>query len=192
MGIIEMLRCIWGEIAKLDSKELSEVVKNYATCVAYIIGGFWVYLAFIRKREKYPRVEVSHRIINKRVNGDKILLKVVVDIKNKGATVVCLEKRLVRVQKMIPWPKERLEKIDTSDTRTNQESAEVEWPLLGEVDLSGKGHQHEIEPGERDEFHADFLIDSEIKSVIIYSYLKNLKKYRREIGWNKTTVYNID
>ncbi len=191
MDILQFLKYSWQTIIKIDPKDLSEVIRNYATCVAYVVGGLWVYFTFIRKREKYPSLDVNHRVISKRVNNEKIFLKVVVDFFNKGNTVVCLEKRLIRIQKMLPWTMEELNKIDTFKTRTKQEDAEVEWPLLGEVDLSGKDYQHEIEPGESDEFHADFLIDSGIESIVIYSYFKNQTKRGREIGWNKTTTYDI-
>lgn len=192
MDMVQFLKTSWQTIADINPKDLSEVIKNYVTILAYVIGGFWVYLTFIRKRESYPRLNVDHRVISKRVSDKKIFLKVMIDLVNKGNTVIYLEKRLVRIQKILPWPIEKLKKIDTLDTRTKQDDAEVEWPLLGEVDLNSKGHRHEIEPGEKDEFHADFLLDSNIESIVIYSYFKNYKKHGREIGWNKTTIYDID
>ena len=75
--------------------------------------------------------------------------------------------------------------------RTKEQESEIEWPLLGEVDLSGEEQKCEIEPGEKEEFDFDFVIGSEIESVVIYSYLKNRKKGRKQIGWNKTTIYDI-
>lgn len=45
--------------------------------------------------------------------------------------------------------------------------------------------------GETDELHFDFVVDSDVQVVVIYSYLKNVKKRRREIGWNVTLVYDL-
>lgn len=102
-----------------------------------------------------------------------------------------LDRRLLRIQQMEPWPMEALKPVYLKKERTEEQESEIQWTLLGEIDLSGKGQRCEIEPGEKEEFDFDFVIDSEIKSVVIYSYLKNRKKGLKEIGWNKTTIYDI-
>lgn len=174
-----------------NAKDISEIIRNYATCIAFAVAGFWAYLTFVRKREKYPRANVTHRIIHKKIDDKRILLKVTIDIHNTGATVMHLDRRLVRVQQMFPWPMADLELVCLKKERTEEQESEIQWPLLGEVDLSGKEQRCEIEPGEKEEFDFDFAVDSEIKSVVIYSYFKNRKKRGREIGWNKTTIYDI-
>jgi len=191
MDILEFIKKSWEGMVTLGSKDLSEVLKNYATCGAFIIGAFWAYLTFVRKREKYPRANVIHRIIHKKIDDKRILLKVTIDIHNIGATVMHLDRRLIRIQQMVPWPMLSLKPVFLKKERTKEDESEIQWPLLGEIDLSGKGQRCEIEPGEKEEFDFDFVIDSEIKSVVIYSYLKNRKKRRKEIGWNKTTIYDI-
>lgn len=188
MDILEIIKNSWEGMAALGVKDLSEVLKNYATIGAFVLGGFWAYIAFIRKREKYPRASISHEIIHKKID-DKILLRVGVCICNDGDTIMSLSRKLVRIQQMIPCSDNILKTIDGE--RTKEDEAEIQWPLLGEVDLSGKEQRCEIEPGEKEEFDFDFVIDSEIKSVVIYSYFKNRKKIRKKIGWNKTTIYDI-
>jgi len=191
MDILEIIKNGWEGIVALGAKDLSEVLKNYATFGVFIIGGFWAYLTFIRKREKYPCANLNHKIIHRKLDDNKIFLRVTVEIHNNGITIMYLDRKLVRVQQMIPWPKEALELIAKKE-RIEEQNAEVQWPLLGEIDLKGEKQGYEIEPGESEEFHFDFIIDSEIKSVLIYSYLRNRKKRGREIGWNKTSVYDIN
>jgi len=191
MDILEIIKNSWEGMVELGAKDLSEVLKNYATIGAFIIGGFWVYLTFVRKREKYPCANVTHRIIHKNIDDKRIFLKVTIDIHNTGATVMYLDKRFVRVHQMVPWPMEALELVCLKKERTEEQETEVQWPLLGEVDRSDKEQRCEIEPGEKEEYDFDFVIDSEIKSVVIYSYFKNRKKGHKEIGWNKTTIYDI-
>jgi hypothetical protein len=191
MDILDIIKNSWEGMVKLGAKDLSEVLKNYATIVAFIIGGIWVYITFIRKREKYPRANVIHRVIHKNIDDKRILLKVMIDIHNTGGTMMHLNRRLVRIQRMVPWPIEALKPVCLKKERTEEQESEIQWPLLGEVDLSGKEQRCEIEPGEKEEFDFDFVIDSKIKSVVIYSYLKNRKKGRKEIGWNKTSIYDI-
>ena len=72
-----------------------------------------------------------------------------------------------------------------------RDQAEILWDTLGDrhCDFSGEGC--EIEPGETDEFIFDFVIPTQISKVQIYSDVENLKKWKKNIGWNKTTIYDI-
>ncbi len=172
-------------------KDISEIVKNYSTFAAVIIGGLWTYAAFARRREKYPRAKVSHRILHRKIDDGRVFLKVVVVIQNIGEVMISLDRRFVRVQKMIPWPTEAMKPVDVQPDNTRNDHAEVEWPLLGEVDISGEEPGHEIEPGESEELHFDFVVPSETNTVVVYSYLKNVTKRKREIGWNTTSTCQI-
>ena len=66
----------------------------------------------------------------------------------------------------------------------------------------------EIEPGESDEICFDYLIDTGVEIINIYSYFSNFKKKsmfrifnrfhicrrvlkKRDIGWQITTIYNL-
>jgi len=104
MDILEIIKNSWEGLVALGAKDLSEVLKNYATIGAFIVGGFWAYLTFVRKREKYPRANVTHRIIQKKIDDKRMLLRVTIDIHNTGITVIHLDRRFVRVHKMVPWP----------------------------------------------------------------------------------------
>jgi len=177
--------------AGLGAKDISEIIKNYVTCLTFLIGAVWAYMAFIRKRENYPCASVSHRLMHRRIDENRVFLKVIVDIKNEGDVMISLERKLVRVQQMIPWTSEALESVEVGPDVTRNKECEVEWPLLAEVDLHGEKQGEEIEPGESDEFHVDFVIPAEVNTVVVYSYLKNVRKRKKEIGWNTTSVYDI-
>ncbi len=174
------------------NKDVSEIVKNYGTFAAVIIGGIWTWAAFKRRREKYPNAKVSHTILHRRIDDRRVFLKVVVIIQNTGEVMISLDRRLVRVQQMIPWPTEAMKPVDVGPDNTRNDHSEVEWPLLGEVDISGERLGHEIEPGESDELHFDFVVPSKISTVVVYSYLKNVTKRKREIGWNSTSIRQIE
>jgi hypothetical protein len=178
-------------ISTLLNKDQSEIVKNYTTCAAILIGGIWGYITFIRNRQKYPRANIKHMIKHRHIDDRRVLLRITIAVENKGDVIISLDKGEVWIQQMVPWPSDSaLDAIDSSKETDKNRKAEAEWPVLADRNLSGvKGH--EIEPGEFDEFHYDFVIDSNIKTVIVYSYVKNQTKLGREIGWNKTSVYDV-
>ena len=49
----------------------------------------------------------------------------------------------------------------------------------------------EIEPGEADEFIFDFVIDADVAKVQFYSHVENVKKFKRNVGWNTTIIYDL-
>ncbi|MCH7733085.1 MAG: hypothetical protein IIB44_11370 [Candidatus Marinimicrobia bacterium] len=57
--------------------------------------------------------------------------------------------------------------------------------------MIGKDEQIEIEPNEDDEILCDFLIDKDIQTIQVYSYLKNAEKPGRDIGWGITTIHDL-
>jgi hypothetical protein len=65
------------------------------------------------------------------------------------------------------------------------------WPCLVDRECNWSKECREVEPGEIDEFHFDFVIPAHVQLVEIYSYIRNVKKQDREIGWNTTTVYSL-
>jgi hypothetical protein len=171
--------------------DVSEIVRNYSTFLAIVIGGVWTYMMFISRRQKYPRAKVNHRIMHKKIDDGKTFIRVVVEMRNEGDVLICLGRRLVRIKQILPLRESALKVIDTQKKRIKRKEAKGRWLILGEVDLSGEDARYEIEPGESDEFSFDFVISSEVKTIVVYSHFKNIVKRRREIGWNKTSVYDI-
>ena len=159
--------------------------------IAIVVGGIWTYILFVRKRQKYPRANITHRVEHWPVSDGKTLLRVTVNISNEGEILLSLVSGFTRVQQMMPWPPELLEFIKRDKEFVKGGQTEVEWPLLKQRPFPFEKREREIEPGEIDEVHFDFIIDPEVQIVVLYSYLKNKRKWRREIGWNTTSVYEL-
>jgi len=159
--------------------------------IAIVVGGIWTYILFVRKRQKYPRANITHRVEHLPISDGKTLLRVVVNISNEGEILLSLVSGFTRVQQMMPWPPELLESIKRDKEFVKEGQTEVEWPLLDQRDLAFAKGKREIEPGETDELPFDFIIDSKVQIVVLYSYLKNKRKRKPEIGWNTTSIYDL-
>jgi hypothetical protein len=68
---------------------------------------------------------------------------------------------------------------------------EYQWPEIDSKESSWVEKQFEIEPGESDSIHYDFIINANLQTVQLYSYCKNEKKLDRDIGWSHTTFYDL-
>jgi len=174
-----------------ERKDLLEAVHSLASIIALGVGGVWAYNAFIRKRETYPRANVSHRIMHRSICSEKTLLRVAVYIENPGDVLLSLAHGMIRIQEMSPWLTS-LKQISVSPIGYAADGdTEIAWPRICEREFRWKSGEREIEPGETDECHFDFVIDASIDTVLVYTYFRNHSKLHRQIGWNTTNVYSL-
>ena len=173
-----------------DTKTLTEILRNIAEITALAIGGIWTYRRFIKKREPYPKAEIKHHISQVRLSKDKNLIHVKTTFNNKTEVLLSMRYCETRLQQITPLTKEMEDILETNNL-TLRNKSEVEWPLLDSHEIKWSKEQAELEPEESEYLLADFIIDTKIEVVMAYSYIKNIYKENREIGWGCTTIYDI-
>lgn len=173
-------------------KTFFEILESALTGIAIIVGGFWTYKMFVKKREKYPRASINHCIIEKNLNNGKKLVHLFIEIKNIGSVLLSLERYDVRISQVIPLDNELAHKISKNDDPVDGEYHEIFWPLLFNRLKKFQGDDIcELEPSEIEKFNFDFVIDDGIKTIQVYCYFKNKSKPGKEIGWNCTTFHDL-
>lgn len=161
------------------------------TALAVVIAGIWTYILFLSKRQKYPRAITTHKIVRRSLGSRKYLLRVTVAIRNGGDVLLNLVSGEVRVHQILPIAPELEDLLGKGEDLIEKGRTHVDWPLLDSRGREWETGKFEIEPGETDEEHFDFILDNAIQTVEVYSYFKNEKKRDREIGWNLTTIHDI-
>ena len=176
-----------------EIKNIIEVVASVLTLFAIIFGGIWSYLLFIRTRQKYPSANISQEITYRAISDDKLWLRVSVTLQNTGKVLLSLVYGQSWIQKVLPLDKATLEKVLSGQYPARKGEVEIEWPLLSTQHVDWKKGDREIEPSESDQVHFDFILDSEVKTIVVYSYFRNAKKIRRkgELGWLVTRTYDL-
>jgi hypothetical protein len=146
---------------------------------------------FIRKRQKFPRakltIELSYRVINR----DKNLLSAFVTISNVGEVLLELDSGFAGLQQIIPVHEHLLASINKSEELIKDGKFEASWPPIKEYTLNFHQSGREIEPSEDEEFYFEFLLDSNVETVLFYTYFRNQTKKGRELGWNKIKLYDL-
>lgn len=183
----------------MQLKDVLEVVQAVLTSMAILAAAIWTYMLFVKKRQRYPRINVQHEIKHWPISPEQYLLRVVIRISNIGEVLLPLESVTVRVQQIRPWRNDALGTIDELRNNMAADTSELDWPVLDDRETKWDKGVQEIEPAEDDEIVYDFVMDKEVEAVSVYSYVKNAYKKRplikrwqsREIGWNTTTVHEI-
>ncbi|MFI5166434.1 MAG: hypothetical protein ACHQQS_07445 [Thermoanaerobaculales bacterium] len=181
--------------------ELLQAVQAGVTIGAILIGGLWTYLLFVRRRQRFPRAAVAHRVAFEPVDDGKLVLRATVAIANKSDVLLSIKHGKVWLQRVMPWPEVASDAPIESDKA--EVKTELEWPVLAERRLDDSKGRWEVEPGETEEYHFDFLLKPPLEAVLLYSYFQNSKKRLgprlrrpwslfREIGWNTTTLHLLN
>jgi hypothetical protein len=72
-------------------------------------------------------------------------------------------------------------------TRDNE--AEIKWPEIDCQEISYAPKTAEIEPGESEIFHFDFILSNDVEVIQVYSFFNNNTK--KVAGWPCTTIIDL-
>lgn len=161
-----------------------------ATLLAIIVGGAWTYRTFVRTRQKYPRATVTHLIQDKQIARDMVLLHLTEIIENRGEVLLPVPFVITRVQQVLPLPRQVIGELREA-RQASTEKTEIGWPWLHKFERQLTEERCELEPGESQQFHYDIVLGAHIRTVEIYTYVKNIAKPDCEIGWEYTTIYDL-
>jgi hypothetical protein len=173
-------------------KDNADILQTYCTIAAIIFGGIWTWILFIKNRQIYPRACITHNIYHKEIVDGKLLLRITIMVSNTGNVLLSLKSLETRIQQIVPPLSDFVEKIKQGKDPIKNGDTEIEWPLLTSRKTVFMKKAYEIEPGECQEIQCDFILDTTIDTISVYSYLKNEVKRNREIGWDSTTIYSFD
>ena len=171
-----------------EIKDILVAIQSFIVSVGVIVGGIWTYRLFIRNRQKYPRSNLSHNILHKCLPDGQIFLRVETEIQNSGDVLISLLSGETRTQQILPISDDTVK--DINDFKLKNDKKEIEWPSISEKEIKWDKGKCEIEPGEKDQICFDFIIDSNVTDLLVYSFFKNIKK-QKNLGWGITTIYNI-
>ncbi|MCK5603913.1 hypothetical protein KAR91_18645 [Candidatus Pacearchaeota archaeon] len=169
----------------------SGLLESIVKVAAVLVAGCWTYMLFIRRRQKFPRAIIKHKIEQFKLTNNKILVHLVVEIENKGDVLLALTGGEVRVLRIIPVSQEIKKGIKKGTVPLVEGYHEVDWPSIKRYQFDWIESIREIEPSEVDQYHYDFILDNDVETIQVYSHFDNRKKKKKDIGWNCTTFHNI-
>jgi hypothetical protein len=172
-------------------KDTIEIVQALATVCAIVVGGIWAYMLFVKHRQKYPRATLHHEIHHTPLTSEKTLLHVDAILLNVGEVLLDLESAETRIQQIVPLEDGIRRDIETKQDPVPKDKSELDWPLIALREWKWSAGQCELEPGESEALHSEFVLDYMVKTVQMYTHIANQSKKRREMGWDCTTIYNL-
>jgi hypothetical protein len=175
-----------------DFEIIVGIVQSIATVIAIIVGGIWSYMLFVSRRQRYPRTKIEHQVVCRNVVDGKLILSIDVTITNSSDVLLSLISWEINAKQMLP-PKAELARflIRESIGKFPCGPQIIEWHSIAVRKDQWKKGKFEIEPGEQHQIHSDFLIDSDIQTILVESYFRNVEKRGKQIGWTLTTIHDL-
>ncbi len=185
-----------------DNKDGFSAIESLAKVIGIVVAGYWSYLVFIRKREKFPRVKIKHAVAFWDLSDKERIVRVTLSIENQSDVLLRIYEGRTWIQLMKPWPEDviqnfKQEQIAETDAGQSKESlapgmkdkgTEIQFPLIAERQFRG---EREIEPKESDDLVIDFVIDSQYEQILVYSFVENAEKPGRHLTWSVSSVVNF-
>lgn len=191
----------WLDFLYTYSQEIKDIftaIQSLTVAIGIFIGGIWAYWLFYKHRQKNPRANLSHEISHKILPDDKILLQFSVKVINVGNVIISLNKCDIRVQRVLPVNDKIHESIMNNkenyylEEKNNNLDYEINWPILKYIERQCEDGMCEVEPSETEQLCFDFILDSNIETISIYTHFVNKSmKGKNEIGWSLTTIYDL-
>jgi len=169
-----------------------ESVDKYLPSIALLLGIIWTYFLFIHNRQFYPRADIKHYVIQKHLDNGKILFHVAIEVDNLGDVLVKLKSGEVRLLQVLPLVGDIKEAVQNGKDPVCNNEREIKWYQLSSRILVPKKSICEIEPREKETFHSDFVVNNDVKTVMVYSFFDNKKKIFRKLGWQCETIHDLE
>jgi len=173
------------------AEQIAGAFESIATIIALIIGGIWTFRLFIKNRLNKPRAQFTHEVEIRDLGEQGFLIHVGVKVYNQAPLLMTITYGEVRLVPMIPLSSEIVMLVQEKKSPLHVNDTEIAWPNRQVIKTEWTRYPREIEPSETDTFHFDFIASKPLSTFQIYSYFRNISKQNREIGWNTTTIHDV-
>ena len=202
-------------VSRVTAKDLSAIVESYAKTLALLAAGLWTYLLFVRQRQRYPRATLRESGMVRRLDGERHLLTVGVQLTNIGQRLIEVDYITVVVQQLAPLSSAAITRaLGDHDPKNAAARREILWYRIGHRRTRFENQPLEIEPSESEYLAFDFAIARTVRSIKVQTHVENISKrlsvrkwllakfpksaltsimrpVDRCLGWQCTSYYNL-
>ncbi len=173
-------------------KDFFSIVQSALTSIGIIVGGIWTYFLFVRQRLSFPKINIDIFINDMILPEGARFIHTEIKLNNIGHVILKSDYAELRLRQIVPIHEKINADIERGFDPVLENKTEIEWPLIAGREWKWNEREFEIEPGESDSLHADYIIDSNVKVAEFYYYISNAKKKHQGIGWTLTRIHQFD
>ena len=172
--------------------DIFSIIASAVIVLGVIVGGIWKIVAYVQERRRFPKANLSHKVQAIKLTDKKVCIHTSIRIQNIGNVMLHFESAKHTIYQILPPLDYMQERFESKEYLYDDQGREVNWTIVAEKEFEFAQHPLEIEPGEEDAINFDLLIPSDVEVIQVYTYFKNVKKRKREIGWSVSGIYNVE
>ena len=171
----------------------ADIFQSLVTILAIIVGGIFALFKLQAFRDFDPHLTISHKVSHRPIGDGYLHIDVTATLHNSSKVRVEIRKGVLLLQRISPTSDTEIERL-FEQTFVRNEKRSLQWPTLYDVDSVWDKGELTVEPGESHHETIEFIISTDVESVIIYTYFSN-SRFRQSSpspkGWAASTIYDI-
>ena len=189
---------VWGMIewAGLSHGDSARLFQAVGAVTVIFVGGVFAYWRLQIFRTFQPHLTISHEVSHRFIGDSYVHIAITANLHNSSRVKIELHQALFSLQLIAPIADDGVEDLyeRRRDSLDNRYAYYIQWTTLDEIDHRWSENELIIEPDESHPETVEFIVASDVESVMIYTYFYNpthSQKSRSAEGWSMTTVYDI-
>ncbi len=181
------------EWMRLSHSESARLFQAVGAVTVIFVGGVFAYWRLQIFRTFEPHLTISHEISHRAISQNYMHIFVTAKLHNSSKVKIELREAFFSLQLVSPIMDEEMERLYT-ETFVEKNNKYIQWRTLDETQRTWIKNELIIEPSESHQETCEFILFSDIESVVIYTYFYNSlsSQYTESAeGWSATTVYDI-
>ena len=175
-----------------ELKDAAGIVQAVLTAMAIIGGGLVAAYKLQLFRDFAPHLTITHEVSHRPVGDSYVHIAVKAALHNGSRVKVELRDGFFLLQQIAPVSDPEVEALYDA-VFVDRDDADFQWPTLDEVERRWERDECVVEPGEMHQELCEFLVKSDIKTALLYTFFTNSEypKSSQTQGWDAATVYDI-
>ena len=174
------------------ASDATRIVQASVTAVAIAAGGVFAGVKLQVFRDFAPHLTISHDISHRSIGDSYIHIAVTANLHNSSRVKMDFRRGVFRLQQIGPASDNEVESL-YAQIFIDKEHDHFQWPTLDEIVLNWSDGALIVEPGESQSETYEFIVSTNVKSVLIYTYFYNSRssKFSQAPGWGRATIYDM-
>ena len=178
---------------KWDLEKSAQLIQTYAVSLTVLAGGLFAAVRFELFRNFIPHVTISQVVSHRPISDSYVHLMVTVTLHNSSKVKIDFRECYFQLQKLAPTSDGEVERLyeEVFNSEDPDGPKEFQWNALYKKGHSWRRNELIVEPGETHQETCEFIVTSEVASVLAYTYFYNPRQPHVPEGWGVTTAYDI-
>ncbi len=181
----------WSDRSTLQ--EWANIVQSIVVVLAIIVGGIFALFKLQAFRDFDPHLTITHKVTHRPIGDSYVHIDITAKLLNSSKVQVEIREGFFSLQRISPTTDTEIEGL-FEEMVVRKEKRSLQWPTLYELRSDWDKGELTVEPGESHYESTEFIVSSDIESVIMYTYFSNPRfplSSATPKGWAASTVYDI-